>query len=124
MKALEVEVRPPSPFRLPGYSSEDRTMQVRNGVLSRLMRVEQSPILVRAWEPGRGRVLVRAESLDPAAVAMPRAIPVPPGSLAGPAARRRAGVVGRSVARAAAPRSADRVRSAAARSLGRPRAVV
>lgn len=85
MKSLEVEVRPPSPFRLPGYSSEDRTMRVRNGVLSRLMRVERSPVLVRAWEPGKGRVLVRAEPLDPAAVASPRAIPAQPGLLAGPA---------------------------------------
>jgi 3-methyladenine DNA glycosylase/8-oxoguanine DNA glycosylase len=85
VKALEVEVRPPSPFRLPGYSSEDRTMRARNGVLSRLMRVEESAVLVRAWEPGRDRVLVRAEPLEPAAVAMPRAIPAPPGRLAGPA---------------------------------------
>jgi 3-methyladenine DNA glycosylase/8-oxoguanine DNA glycosylase len=60
-------------------------MRVRNGVLSRLMQVEQSPVLVRAWEPGKGRVAVRAEPLDPALVASPRAIPPPPGRLAGPA---------------------------------------
>lgn len=85
MKGLEVEARPPSPFRLPGYSSEDRTMRVWNGVLSRLMRVEESPVLVRAWEPGKGRVLVRAEPLDPATVAAPRAIPSQPSRSAGPA---------------------------------------
>jgi 3-methyladenine DNA glycosylase/8-oxoguanine DNA glycosylase len=60
-------------------------MRVRDGVLSRLMRVEESPVLVRAWEPGKGRVLVRAEPLDPAAVAPPRSIPAQPGRLAGPA---------------------------------------
>jgi 3-methyladenine DNA glycosylase/8-oxoguanine DNA glycosylase len=85
VKSLEVEVRPPSPFRLPGYSSEDRTMRVRNGVLSRLMRVEESPVLVRAWEPGKGRIMVRAEPLDPALVAAPRVIPPQSGHLAGPA---------------------------------------
>jgi 3-methyladenine DNA glycosylase/8-oxoguanine DNA glycosylase len=85
VKGLELEVRPPSPFRLPGYSSEDRTMRVWNGVLSRLMRVEESPVLVRAWEPGKGRVLLRAEPLDPAAVAAPRAIPSQPSRPAGPA---------------------------------------
>jgi 3-methyladenine DNA glycosylase/8-oxoguanine DNA glycosylase len=85
VKGLELEVRPPSPFRLPGYSSEDRTMRVWNGVLSRLMRVEESPVLVRAWEPGKGRVLLRAEPLDPAAVATPRAIPSQPSRAAGPA---------------------------------------
>lgn len=83
MKGLEVEVDPPSPFRLPGYSSEDRTMHVRDGVLSRLMLVEESPVLVRAWEPGKGRVLVRAEPLDPAVVAGPRAIPSQPSLPAG-----------------------------------------
>jgi 3-methyladenine DNA glycosylase/8-oxoguanine DNA glycosylase len=71
----EVEVRPPSPFRLPSYSSEDRTMRVRDGVLSRLLRVGESPVLVRAWEPAAGRVLLRAEPVDPAALASPRSIP-------------------------------------------------
>ncbi|MET0306921.1 MAG: hypothetical protein ABW196_11945 [Solirubrobacterales bacterium] len=84
MKGLEAEARPPSPFRLPGYSSEDRVMRVSNGVLSRLMRIEESPVLVRAWEPGRGRVTLRAEPLDPAAVAAPRAIPPLPSRPAGP----------------------------------------
>jgi DNA-3-methyladenine glycosylase II len=74
---LEVEVRPPSPFRLPSYSSEDRTMRVRNGVLSRLLRVGESPVLVRAWEPARGRVALRAEPVEPAAVEAPRGIPAP-----------------------------------------------
>ena len=71
MSAYGLEVHPVSPFRLPTYSSEDRTMRVRDGALSRLLRVEESPVLVRAWEPGRGRVALRAESVDPAALVPP-----------------------------------------------------
>jgi 3-methyladenine DNA glycosylase/8-oxoguanine DNA glycosylase len=85
VKSLDVEVRPPSPFRLPAYSSEDRTMSVRDGVLSRLLRVERSPVLVRAWEPAMGRVQLRAEPVDPAAVSAPRSIPPSPNRPAGPA---------------------------------------
>lgn len=59
-------------------------MRVSDGVLSRLMRIEDSPVLVRAWEPGRGRVALRAEPVDPAAVAAPRAIPPAPSRPAGP----------------------------------------
>lgn len=59
-------------------------MSVRDGVLSRLLRVEQSPVLVRAWEPARGRVQLRAEPVDPATVSGPRSIPVSPGRPAGP----------------------------------------
>ena len=43
-------------------------MSVRDGVLSRLLRVGESPVLVRAWEPGRGRVALRAEAVAPAAL--------------------------------------------------------
>ena len=77
MTSLEVEATPPSPYRLPSYSSEDRTMSVRGGVLSRLLRVGESPVLVRAWEPGRGRVALRAEPVDPAALSAPRSLPAP-----------------------------------------------
>jgi 3-methyladenine DNA glycosylase/8-oxoguanine DNA glycosylase len=64
-------VRPPSPFRLPGYGSEDGVMRVQRGVISRLLHVEDSPVLVRAWEPGKDRVALRAEPLDPRAIATP-----------------------------------------------------
>jgi len=50
-------------------------MSVRAGVLSRLLRVGESPVLVRAWEPGRGRVALRAEPVDPAALSEPRSLP-------------------------------------------------
>lgn len=59
-------------------------MSVRDGVLSRLLRVGESPVLVRAWEPGRQRVMLRAEPVDPAAVAAPRSIPLPASRPAGP----------------------------------------
>lgn len=85
MKPLEVEVRPPSPFRLPAYGGEDRVMRVKGGVASRLLHVDESPVLVRAWQPGRQRVVLRAEPIDPAAVAPPRSLPRPPARSAGPA---------------------------------------
>lgn len=81
---VEVEVRPPSPFRLPSYGGEDGVMRVRGGVASRLLHVDDSPILVRAWEPARQRVLLRAEPVDPAAIAGPRSLPAPASRPAGP----------------------------------------
>jgi 3-methyladenine DNA glycosylase/8-oxoguanine DNA glycosylase len=46
-------------------------MSVRDGVASRLLLVEDSPVLVRAWEADRGRIGLRAEAVDPGAVAIP-----------------------------------------------------
>jgi DNA-3-methyladenine glycosylase II len=65
--ALEAEVRPPSPFRL-GRGSEDRTLRVWGGVATRLLHVEGSPVLVKAWQPAAQRVKLRAQAVDPAAV--------------------------------------------------------
>jgi len=70
--SLEVEVRPPSPFRMPTFGGADRVMRVRGGIATRLLTVESSPVLVRAWQPSAERVVVRAEGVDPAAVAAPR----------------------------------------------------
>lgn len=69
--ALEVEVRPPSPFRMPAYGGEDRVMRIDGGVASRLLHVGGSPVLVRAWQPAATRVVVRAEPVDPGAVTVP-----------------------------------------------------
>lgn len=63
MSAEQVEVRPPSPFRLPLRGSEDGTMRVRDGVVARLLTVEDRQVLVRAWQPGHRRVLLRAEAV-------------------------------------------------------------
>ena len=83
--SIEVEVRPPSPFRLPAYGSEDGVMRVRRGVTSRLLHVDGSPVLVRAWEPGKDRVALRAEPLDPNAIAVPGPGAVGPARQAGDA---------------------------------------
>jgi 3-methyladenine DNA glycosylase/8-oxoguanine DNA glycosylase len=69
--SLELELRPPSPYRLPGFGGEDGVMRVERGVAARLLHVEGCPVLVRAWEPGRGRVALRAEPVDPVAIASP-----------------------------------------------------
>jgi 3-methyladenine DNA glycosylase/8-oxoguanine DNA glycosylase len=73
---LELEVLPPSPYRLPRYGSEDGVMRVEGGVATRLLHVDGCPVLTRAWEPGKGRVALRAEPLDPGSIAAP---PVPAG---------------------------------------------
>jgi 3-methyladenine DNA glycosylase/8-oxoguanine DNA glycosylase len=72
----EAEVRPPSPYRLPRGSS-DRTLRVRGGVAMRLLHVEGSPVLVRAWQPARDRVRFRAEAVAPDRVSRPP-IALPP----------------------------------------------
>ncbi|MGE5280784.1 MAG: DNA-3-methyladenine glycosylase family protein [Chloroflexota bacterium] len=82
---MEVEVRPSSPYRLPSYGGEDGVMRVERGVARRLLHVEGRPVLVRAWEPGRGRVALRAEPVDPGSVAAPRFVSDAPFGEAGPA---------------------------------------
>ncbi len=67
---MEAEVRPLSPFRL-GRGSSDGTLRIRSRIATRLLHVEGSPVLVRAWEPGPGRLKLRAEALDPPAVKQP-----------------------------------------------------
>jgi 3-methyladenine DNA glycosylase/8-oxoguanine DNA glycosylase len=79
---LEVEVRPGSPYRLP-RGSDDRTLWIEGGVATRLLHVGASPVLVRAWQPGPDRVIVRAEAVDPVRVTLPLAgdlDPVPAGA--------------------------------------------
>jgi 3-methyladenine DNA glycosylase/8-oxoguanine DNA glycosylase len=82
--SLEVEVQPPSPYRLPASGGEDRVMRVSGGVAARLLHVEGSPVLLRAWQPGAERVAIRAEPVDPDAIAAPSAPPPAPADPAGP----------------------------------------
>jgi 3-methyladenine DNA glycosylase/8-oxoguanine DNA glycosylase len=70
---LEVEVQPPSPYRLPTYGGEDGVMRIEGGVATRLLHVDGCPVLTRAWEPGKGRVALRAEPIDPDSIAAPGA---------------------------------------------------
>jgi 3-methyladenine DNA glycosylase/8-oxoguanine DNA glycosylase len=67
---LEIEVRPAAPYRLP-RGSDDRTLRVRGGVASRLLHVEDRPVLARAWQLVGGRVVLRAEAVDPGNVRLP-----------------------------------------------------
>jgi 3-methyladenine DNA glycosylase/8-oxoguanine DNA glycosylase len=70
--ALELEVRPASPYRLP-RGSDDRTLRIGDGVATRLLHVAGSPVLARAWQPAADRVCLRAEPVDPGLVATPLA---------------------------------------------------
>ncbi len=64
VEPLTVEVRPRWPFRLPRGSGGDGTAGWRRGVLCRLLHVEGRPVLIRAWQPGRQRVMLRADALE------------------------------------------------------------
>jgi DNA-3-methyladenine glycosylase II len=68
---IEVEVSPPSPYRLPTYGGEDGVMRAQRGVLDRLLHVDGCPVLARAWEPGPERVALRVEPLDPDEIEAP-----------------------------------------------------
>lgn len=61
--------------------SSDRTLRVGGGVATRLLHVGGSPVLVRAWQPARDRVRLRAKAIDPEQVTRPRiAMPPCPGA--------------------------------------------
>ena len=60
MSAVEVEVVPVGPFRMPG-PGRDRVMRRRDAALERLVHVGEEPAIVRAW-PTAGRVRMRAEA--------------------------------------------------------------
>ncbi|MDX6625645.1 MAG: DNA-3-methyladenine glycosylase [Solirubrobacterales bacterium] len=64
---LEVAVRTPGPYRLP-RSSSDRTLRSRGAGAVRLLHVEGSPVLVRAWQTARDRVVLRAQAVAPETV--------------------------------------------------------
>jgi 3-methyladenine DNA glycosylase/8-oxoguanine DNA glycosylase len=69
-RPIEREVRLASPYALP-RGSDDRTLWIEGGVATRLLHVGASPVLVRAWQPGSDRVVVRAEPVDPGRVTLP-----------------------------------------------------
>ena len=71
IEAFETEVTPPSPFLMPRFGGEDRVMRVGGGVATRLLDVEGSAVLVRAWQPEARRVVFRAEPVAPEAVTAP-----------------------------------------------------
>ena len=60
VRSLEVEVRPPSPFRLPRRGGGDGVTRCRDAVISRLLRPAGEPVVVCAWQRRRGEVAFRA----------------------------------------------------------------
>ncbi len=69
MASVETEVWPPSPYLLPGGGDADGALRAGGGALLRLLCVEGRPVLTRAWSPGPGRVLLRADAVEPGEVA-------------------------------------------------------
>jgi 3-methyladenine DNA glycosylase/8-oxoguanine DNA glycosylase len=59
-KPLEVEVKPPWPFRLQRRGGGDGTTRVRDGVLWRLLHVEGEPVVLNVWQLRDGSVRFRA----------------------------------------------------------------
>ena len=56
-----VEISPRWAFRMPVLTGADAVARRRNGVLSRLMHVDDSPVVVRVAQTARDRVLIGAE---------------------------------------------------------------
>lgn len=61
MVERRVEIRPSWPFRLPRMLGRDATMVRRAGVLHRLIHVGDEPVVVRAAQPSRDRVVIGAQ---------------------------------------------------------------
>jgi len=71
---VSVEVRPRWPFRLPRFGGPDGVARVADGGLFRLLHVESEPVVVRARQPARERVVItaRADRRDAAEYAVGR----------------------------------------------------
>jgi 3-methyladenine DNA glycosylase/8-oxoguanine DNA glycosylase len=69
---------------MPRSGGEDRVMRIEGGVATRLLHVEGSPVLARAWQPAADRIVLRAEAVDPATVAAPCPASPLPSRPAGP----------------------------------------
>ncbi len=63
-RTLEIEVRPPCPYRLPSRSRMDGVMRSDGGVLTRLLHVGGAPIVVHGWQRRDGSVGIRAVAAD------------------------------------------------------------
>ncbi|UJA19519.1 hypothetical protein HJD18_04385 [Thermoleophilia bacterium SCSIO 60948] len=57
---LEIEVRPPWPYRLPSHGGGDGVLRISPTTVGRLMHVGDTAILVLAWQCRDGRVGLRA----------------------------------------------------------------
>lgn len=63
--SIAVEVDPADEYRLPGGGWPDGVARTRAGIFERFLRVEGSPILLRAWQE-RGAVTIAAMPAPPA----------------------------------------------------------
>jgi DNA-3-methyladenine glycosylase II len=59
--SLEVEVRPPWPYRLPRGGGGDAVMRVNRGLVTRFLHVEGEPVVVTAWQRRDNTVVLRAD---------------------------------------------------------------
>jgi DNA-3-methyladenine glycosylase II len=62
--SLEVEVRPPWPYRLPRGGGGDGVVRVRGGIVTRLLHVDGRPVVTHAWQRRDGCVALRASGGD------------------------------------------------------------
>lgn len=76
---LQVSIRPPWPFRMPRRGGADGVSRVRSGVWERLMEVDGSLVLLRAWSAEREGTVEVAAMAVPAAWQR-RGEPRPPAS--------------------------------------------
>ena len=59
---VRIEVRPRWPFRLPRWGGRDGLARVRGGVLHRVVHAGEEPVLVRAAQLSRDRILFGAQA--------------------------------------------------------------
>ena len=64
-RALEVEVLPPCPYRLPRRGRGDWVMKLKQGVLTRPLRIDGHDVKVHAWQRRDGAVAFRAAADAP-----------------------------------------------------------
>lgn len=62
--SLEIEVRPPCPYRLPGRGRADGVMRASGNVLTRLLHVGDEPVVVHGWLRRDGAVAIRAVAAE------------------------------------------------------------
>ena len=60
LATLEIEVRPPWPYRLPRGSGRDGVAYVRGGIVMRVLRCRSELVAVAAWQRRTGEVRLRA----------------------------------------------------------------